>query len=96
VAAILSVLPLDDFEPNAAFRMAVTDDPESVPAICGEFAAILTRAGYKGQIASIERMAFYDRARNAFAIVATGEMRLWGNLILRKGVIRPTVPHDAR
>jgi L-fucose mutarotase len=40
-------------------------------------------------LAAIERFAFYERARAAFAIVATGEVRLYGNLLLRKGVIRP-------
>jgi L-fucose mutarotase len=40
-------------------------------------------------LAAIERFAFYQRAREAFAIVATGETRLYGNLLLRKGVIRP-------
>jgi len=89
IAAILSLLPLDDFVPHAAFRMAVTDDPTSVPPVCREFAAILLRADYRREIAAIERMAFYARARDAYAIVATGETRLWGNLILRKGVVRP-------
>ena len=40
-------------------------------------------------IAPLERFAFYARARNCFAIVATGERRLYGNLILTKGVVPP-------
>lgn len=92
VDAIVSLLPLDDFVPHAAFRMAVTDDPNSVPPVCSEFASILACVGYQKEIEPIERMAFYARARNAFTIVATGETRLWGNLILRKGVIRPETP----
>jgi L-fucose mutarotase len=89
VEAIASVLPLDDFVPAAAFRMAVVDHPEEVPAIAAHFAQALKKAGYHGPIEAIERHAFYARARQAFAIVATGETRLYGNLILKKGVVRP-------
>jgi L-fucose mutarotase len=87
--AIASLMPLDDFTPAAAFRMATVDDPNSTPAIVAAFAKILTLNGYSGPIEAIERPAFYDRARQAFAIVATGELRLYGNLILKKGIIRP-------
>jgi L-fucose mutarotase len=82
--AILSVLPLDDFVETAAFRMAVVvDDPQAVPPVIREFERMV------GRIATLERSAFYARARSCFAIVATGERRLYGNLILKKGVIRP-------
>jgi len=86
--AIAGLTPLDDFVPAAAFRMAVVDAPEAVPPIAAEFAGALAACGYDGPIEAIERAAFYDRARGAFAIVATGETRLYGNLILKKGVIR--------
>ncbi len=88
VAAIVSVLPLDDFGPAAAFRMAVVDRPDEVPPITVAFAAALAGGGYTGPIEAIERFAFYERAKKAFAIVATGETRLYGNLILKKGVVR--------
>jgi L-fucose mutarotase len=89
VKAIVALMPLDDFVPNAAFRMAVTGAPDSIPAVCEEFASILRAAGYRGQVEPIERMAFYDRAQLAYGIVATGEPRPWGNLILKKGTIVP-------
>lgn len=88
--AIVSVLPLDDFVPQAAFRMEVTDDPQSLPPVCAEMAAVLAGSGYDRGVAPIERMAFYARAREAFGIVATGEQRFWGNLILKKGAIPPS------
>jgi L-fucose mutarotase len=69
--------------------MEVVDPPASEPEIIEAFRAVLAETGYAGPIEAIERFAFYDRARAAFAIVATGESRLYGNLILRKGVIRP-------
>lgn len=89
VRAIVAVMPLDDFVPHAAFRMEVTGAPESVPAVCAEFAAILAAAGYRGDVEPIERMAFYERSQRAFGVVATGEPRPWGNLILKKGTIMP-------
>lgn len=88
VRAIVSLLPLDDFVPAAAYRMAVVDMPGEVPPIAADFAAALASGGYTGPIEAIERHAFYARARDAFAVVATGETRLYGNLILKKGVIR--------
>jgi L-fucose mutarotase len=89
VQAIVAIMPLDDFVPHAAFRMAVTGAPERVPAVCEEFAVILAAAGYKGDVEPIERMAFYERTKQAYGVVATGELRPWGNLILKKGTIMP-------
>ena len=87
--AVASIMPLDDFVPAAAFRMAVVDDPDAVPPIAADFAAALAEHGYAGPIEAIERNDFYRRAQGAFAVVATGELRLYGNLILKKGVLRP-------
>jgi L-fucose mutarotase len=89
VRAIVSVMPLDDFQPSAAFSMAVVEAPETVPPAVAELRSVLHAAGYDRPTIALERQDFYDRARTAFAIVATGEMRLYGNLILAKGVIRP-------
>jgi L-fucose mutarotase len=87
--AILSVLPLEAHEPVAAFRMAVDGAHEEVPPVVGEFAGLLKAAGYGGPIRVLGRFEFYERARGAYAIVATGERRYWGNLILKKGAIAP-------
>ncbi len=89
VRAILSVLPLDIFVPNAAFRMAVVDRPDEIPSITREFVVALKAVNYAGEIEPIERFAYYERSRSAYAIVATGERRYWGNLILKKGAIPP-------
>jgi L-fucose mutarotase len=88
VRAIAALMPLDDFVPAAAFRMAVVGAPDEVPAIANDFARALATSGYAGPVEAIERHAFYARAREAFAIVASGETRLYGNLILKKGVVR--------
>ena len=89
VQAILSVLPLEQFEPVAAFRMAVDGAPDELPPVIGEFERLLRDVGYEGPIGALERFAYYERTRAAYAIVSTGERRYWGNLILKKGAIPP-------
>lgn len=84
--AVLSLLPLDDFVDKPA---AVMQAPHETPAIFGEFETIIEVAeGRQIAVDPIERFAFYERAREAFAIIRTGERRLYGNVILKKGVIR--------
>ncbi|AKO28373.1 MULTISPECIES: RbsD/FucU family protein [Brucella] len=84
--AVLSLLPLDDFVERPA---AVMQAPNEMPAIFKEFEAVIEKAeGRKIPVEPIERFAFYDRARGAFAIIRTGEKRLYGNIIFKKGVIR--------
>ncbi|MFI4974118.1 MAG: RbsD/FucU family protein [Caulobacterales bacterium] len=89
VRAIAALLPLDDFEDLAAFRMAVVGAPDEVPPVILAFADILRKEGYDRPIGAIERFAFYQRAAASYAIVATGERRYWGNLILKKGALPP-------
>jgi L-fucose mutarotase len=86
--AVLQVLPLDDFVPQAALTMQVVGDPDARPPVVMEFDAVLQSHGCAAS-ASLERFAFYTRAAGAFAIVATGETRIYGNLLLKKGVVRP-------
>ena len=86
--AVLSVLPLDDFVAQAALTMQVVGDDNAVPAAVKDFDAVLQRHGCE-PTGALERFAFYDRAAKAFAIVATGETRLYGNILLKKGVVRP-------
>ena len=86
--AVLSGLPLDDFVDQPALTMQVVGDVSAVPEVVQAFDASLRRHGMVAS-ASIERFAFYDRARAAFAIVATGECRVYGNILLKKGVVRP-------
>ncbi|MBX3479738.1 MAG: transporter [Caulobacter sp.] len=92
LGAILTVLPLDDFVPSAAFRMAVIGSPDDVPPVARAFAGLLRDAGYDGPVEALERGQFYERASRAFAVVATGERQLYGNLILTKGVVRTPDP----
>ena len=86
--AILSVLPLDEHVKAPAAVMAVVGDPDAELPIVDEFHRIAEAAhGQPVSFERVERFAFYERARQAFAIVATGERRPYGNLILTKGVL---------
>ena len=86
--AVLALMPLDTFVVQAALTMQVVDAPDSIPETVAECNAVLARHGERPS-AALERFAFYERAAGAFAIVATGELRIYGNIILKKGVIAP-------
>jgi L-fucose mutarotase len=87
--AILSLMPLDDAVPQAAFRPAAHDEPQRIEAIFPEFEAIVAKHAPGQKVHVLVGADFYGRVKAAYAIVATSEPRLYGNLILRKGVIRP-------
>ncbi len=90
--AVLSLLPLDTFVAEPCWLMEVVGGAagEAEPPIFAEFRAIVARReGPRFKLGRLERFAFYERARRCFAIVATGERRLYGNVILKKGVIPP-------
>ena len=88
--AVLSVLPLDTFVDDPAVSMAVVGDPNAVPPVVAAFQQVIEEvADNPARIRPLERFAFYERARGAFAVIQTGERRLYGNLILKKGVLPP-------
>lgn len=88
LAAILTLLPIDDFEPDPIAVMQVVGDATAVPDAVRDIQAVLSK--YAAPVpATIERHEFYRMAAAAFAIVQTGERRFYGNVLLRKGVILP-------
>ena len=87
--AILTVMPLDDFVDEAAICMQVVGDPPRREPVMDEFEAIIKRHEPRMGLSSLERFAFYERVKAGYAIVQTGESRLYGNVLLKKGVIRP-------
>jgi L-fucose mutarotase len=87
---ILTVMPLDAYVPDACVRMEVVGKPSKEQPIFDEFRALLAKhEGSNFKLHKLERYKFYERSRQCFAIVATGERRLYGNVILKKGVITP-------
>ncbi len=88
--SILQLLPLDTFVTAPAAVMQPVDENADEPPIWSAFRAIMDRfEGRAVDIEEVERFAFYERARQAYAIVATSESALYANLILKKGVVEP-------
>ena len=90
--AILSVMPLDTFVEDFAARMEVVGEPDRMPPVQVEVQVEIDHAeGMPRPMISIERFAFYDQAKKAYAVIQTGERRFYGCFIFRKGVIPPEV-----
>lgn len=90
VAAVLSVLPLDTFVDDAAIRMEIVGNPDEVADVQREVQAEIDRAsGQSWPLVGVERHAFYEQAKDAYCVIATGERRFYGCFIFSKGVIPP-------
>jgi L-fucose mutarotase len=88
--AVLTLLPLDDFADAPVTVMEVVGAPDEIPETVREFQTAADTAEAKPvKLAHIDRFTFYDRSKAAFAVVATAEARLYGCVLVRKGVIRP-------
>lgn len=86
--AVLELFPLDSFVESPAAVMRRVDEPDKPAPVWSEFQKLLDAAESRHiHVERVERFAFYERAQKAFAVVATGETALYGNLILKKGVI---------
>jgi L-fucose mutarotase len=91
--AILSVMPLDSFVDHPALRMEVVGKPSEIPTVQQEVQAEIDKAeGKSWPMGSVERFAFYDLARKAYCVIATGETRFYGCFVFKKGVIPPKTP----
>lgn len=88
--AILSVLPLDTFVDDFAGRMEIVGNPGEVPPVQAEVQKAINAAeGQPRPMVGIERFAFYDMAKQAYAVIQTGERRFYGCFMFRKGVVAP-------
>ncbi|HIT08468.1 MAG TPA: fucose isomerase [Candidatus Merdivicinus faecavium] len=87
--AILRFLPLDSYVEHPTILMAVMDGDPYVPEIWEEYRRIAAKYEPDGaREEAIDRFAFYERARKAYAVVTTGETALYANIILKKGVVK--------
>lgn len=90
VRAVLSVYPLDTFVQDAAARMEIVDAPDEIPDVQREVQAAVDAAeGAPRPMIGVERYAFYERSKRAFAVIQTHERRFYGCFAFRKGVIPP-------
>lgn len=88
--AVLPLFPLDSYVEHPAALMAVVPGDTVETPIWQQYEDIIkTHTGMTDAFEHVERFAFYERAKQAYAIVATGEAALYANIILKKGVIKP-------
>lgn len=84
--AILKLIPLDTYVESPVMLMQTgAGAPE--PVIWAEYRDIVNKNNGETKMSEIERFAFYERAKDAYAIIATSESALYANIILKKGVV---------
>lgn len=88
--AILTVFPLDTYVETPASLMQVMPGDNAETPIWDEYKEIISKYDERGEkaIGQTERFAFYDEAKTAYAIIATGESALYANIMLQKGVVK--------
>lgn len=88
--AILTVFPLDTYVETPVSLMQVMPGDNVETPIWDEYKGIVSRFDERGEkaIGQVERFAFYDEAKTAYAIIATGESALYANIMLQKGVVK--------
>lgn len=84
---ILKIFPLDNYSPNQVFLMEVEKNDDYLPEIWEEIKKELNDSYDNYSIKYLNRHEFYNNSKSAYAIVATGEEKLYANLILKKGVV---------
>ena len=90
VRAVLSVYPLDTFVDDSAARMEIVGKPDEIPPVQKEVQKEIDKAeGKAWPMISVERYAFYERAKQAYCVIQTGERRFYGCFAFRKGVVPP-------
>lgn len=87
--AVLPLFVLDSYDVSPVLMMAVVKGDKADPKVERSYRAAIDRwQPGTPDIGKLERFAFYDRARQAFAVVMTGETAKYGNIILKKGVTK--------
>ena len=85
--AVLSLMPLDTYVDAPVALMDKGSDGET-PPIWNEYEQIVKKHEGSREFELVERFSFYDRAKKAYAVIATGETAIYANIILKKGVVK--------
>lgn len=87
--AVMQLFPLDTYTDKPVMLMEVVKGDPVVPTIWEDYKKIISKYEPENcRIEMIERFAFYERAKTAYAVVATGEEAIYANIILKKGVVK--------
>ena len=88
--AVLEMIPLDTYsDPNVILMQLMKCDEGKInPTIWKEYADIAKRVDGNEKIGNIDRFEFYERAKKAYCVIATGEEAVYANAIVKKGVIK--------
>ncbi len=86
VDAVLKLMPLDTYV-DAPVALMDNGDPDNLPPIWSDYEKTVEKNEGAKEFELVERFAFYERAKKAYAVVATGETAIYANIILKKGVV---------
>lgn len=86
--AVLSMIPLDTYADCNFMLMQVVPGDRVKPTIWEDYKKIANEKDGHVKLGSLERFAFYERAKQGYAVIATGESAIYANIILKKGVIQ--------
>lgn len=86
--AVLKLIPLDTYAEDNFVLMQLAGNDTEIPTIWAEYDKVAANNEKNVKKSTMERFAFYERAKNAFAVIATGEEAIYANIILKKGVVK--------
>ena len=86
--SVLTLIPFDTYADANMMLMNLSGGDIQIPPIWAEYETVAKGIDNNYKIEKLERFAFYERAKNAFAVIATGEEAIYANLIIKKGVIK--------
>ena len=85
--AVLSLIPLDTYAAEN-FMLMETTNGDPTPTIWAKYFEIAQKHDDNMRVGNVERFAFYERAKKAYAVIATGERAIYANVIIKKGVVQ--------
>ena len=85
--AVLSLIPFDTYAVEN-FLLMQTSNGDPTPPIWDKYFTIAKKHDDNLRAGSLERFAFYERAKHAYAVIATGECAIYANVIIKKGVVK--------
>ena len=92
VAAVLSLMPLDDFTDDPVRLMQVVGDADATPEAMADIIQTVRASSFTGPIVRLGRFEFYDAAKASFGVIQCGDPRFYANVLLRMGALAGVRP----